>query len=123
VTGTREYSVEEANSLLPVLAESLGSIREARQVILRGGERIRRSAKTDGGGHQGREYWEALATLRREVESLTAQGIVLRDAETGLLDFPSRREGREVFLCWRLGEDRVEYWHGPESGFSGRRPL
>jgi hypothetical protein len=119
----REFTVEEANSLLPALSESLGLIREARQVVLRGGERIRRSAKADGGGRQGREYWEALATLRREVEGLTAQGIVLRDAETGLLDFPSRRDGREVFLCWRLGEDRVEFWHGPESGFSGRRPV
>jgi hypothetical protein len=119
----REFTVEEANSLLPALSESLGRIKEARQVVLRGGERIRRSAKADGGGRQGREYWEALATLRREVESMAAQGIVLRDAEAGLLDFPSRREGREVFLCWRLGEDRVEHWHGPESGFSGRRPL
>jgi hypothetical protein len=119
----REFTVEEANSLLPALSESLSLIREARQVVLRGGERIRRSAKADGGGRQGREYWEALATLRREVEGLTAQGIVLRDAETGLLDFPSRRDGREVFLCWRLGEDRVEFWHGPESGFSGRRPV
>jgi hypothetical protein len=119
----REFTVEEANSLLPALSESLGLIKEARQVVLRGGERIRRSAKADGGGRQGRVYWEALAALRREVESMTAQGIVLRDAEAGLLDFPSRREGREVFLCWRLGEDRVEHWHGPESGFSGRRPL
>jgi hypothetical protein len=119
----REFTVEEANSLLPALSESLGRIKEARQVVLRGGERIRRSAKADGGGRQGREYWEALATLRREVESMAAQGIVLRDAEAGLLDFPSRREGRVVFLCWRLGEDRVEHWHGPESGFSGRRPL
>jgi hypothetical protein len=119
----REFTVEEANSLLPALSESLGFIKEARQVVLRGGERIRRSAKADGGGRQGREYWEALATLRREVEGLTAQGIVLRDAETGLLDFPSRRDGQEVFLCWRLGEDRVGFWHGPESGFSGRRPL
>jgi hypothetical protein len=119
----REFTVEEANSLLPAVSESLGLIKEARQVVLRGGERIRRSAKADGGGRQGREYWEALATLRREVEGLTAQGIVLRDAETGLLDFPSRRDGQEVFLCWRLGEDRVGFWHGPESGFSGRRPL
>jgi hypothetical protein len=119
----REFSVEEANALLPALSESLGLIKEARQVVLRGGERIRRSAQSDGGGRQGREFWEALVTLRREVESLTTKGIVLRDAETGLLDFPSRREGREVFLCWRLGEDRVGFWHGPESGFSGRRPL
>jgi hypothetical protein len=49
--------------------------------------------------------------------------IVLRDAESGLIDFPARVEHRDVFLCWRLGEDRVAYWHGPESGFAGRRPL
>jgi hypothetical protein len=123
VTAEQEFSVEEANSLLPALAAALDSIREARQVVLRGGERIRRSANADGGGRQGKEYWEALATLRREVEAMTAKGIVLRDAETGLLDFPARREGREIFLCWRLGEDRVRFWHGPESGFAGRKPL
>jgi len=119
----RQFTVEEANSLLPALSESLALIKEARQVVLRGGERIRRGAVADGGGRQGREYWDALATLRREVEGISKRGIVLRDAEAGLVDFPSRREGREVFLCWRLGEDRVGHWHGPESGFSGRKPL
>jgi hypothetical protein len=119
----REFTVEEANSLLPALSRSLDQIKEARQVVLHGGERIRRSARWDGGGSQGKEYWDALSTLRREVEAITEQGIVLRDPETGLLDFPSRRGGREVFLCWRLGEDRVGYWHGPETGFTGRRPL
>jgi hypothetical protein len=119
----REFTVEEANSLLPALSRSLNQIKEARQVVLHGGERIRRSARWDGGGSQGKEYWDALSTLRREVEAITEQGIVLRDPETGLLDFPSRREGSEVFLCWRLGEDRVGYWHGPETGFTGRRPL
>ena len=87
------------------------------------GERIREVASLDGGGAQGKEYWEALAVLRREVEGLNAKGIVLRDPESGLVDFPAKREGREVFLCWRLGEDRVAFWHGPESGFAGRRPL
>lgn len=119
----REFTVEEANALLPALGRSLQEIRQARQVVLEGGERIRRSAPSDGGGRQGKEYWEALATLRREVESLTEQGIILRDADTGLLDFPSQRQGQQVFLCWRLGEDEVRYWHGPDSGFSGRRPL
>ncbi|MGH2572517.1 MAG: DUF2203 domain-containing protein [Actinomycetota bacterium] len=119
----REFTVEEANSLLPALSRSLTQIKEARQAVLHGGERIRRSARWDGGGSQGKEYWDALSTLRREVESLSEQGIVLRDAEEGLLDFPARREGRQVFLCWRLGEVRVGYWHGPETGFAGRRPL
>src|ERR671937_2403113 len=102
-----EYTVEAANELLPSLTESLLRIREARQVVLAGGERIRTTAGLDGGGSQGKEYWEALASLRKEVETLNARGIVLRDPESGLIDFPARREGRQVFLCWRLGEDRI----------------
>jgi hypothetical protein len=119
----REFTVEEANEMLPALRESLARIKEARQVVLEGGERVRRNAPTNGGGREGKLYWEALSTLRRDVEALNEQGIVLRDPESGLIDFPSRRDGREVFLCWRLGEADVGYWHGPETGFAGRRPL
>lgn len=121
--GEREYDVYEANALLPALAVSLAEIREARQVVLDGAKRLRQSANLDGGGTFSQEYWDALATLRRELESLSDRGIILRDPETGLIDFPARRDGQPVFLCWRLGEDRVEFWHGPESGFGGRRPL
>jgi hypothetical protein len=117
------YTPEEANLLLPALRESLVRIRDARQVVLGGAERIRKVASLNGGGEQSAEYWEALNVLRSEVESLSEQGIVLRDPETGLIDFPSRRDGRDMFLCWRLGEDRVGYWHGPESGFANRQPL
>jgi hypothetical protein len=117
------FSVAEADALLSALSESLVAVRKARQSVLSGAERIRRGAPTNGGGKQGKEYWEALATLRKEVESISNQGIILRDADSGLVDFPTVREGKEVFLCWRLGEDRVGYWHGPETGFSGRRPL
>ena len=120
---TKEYTAEEANALLPSLRASLERIREARQVVLSGGERIRRAAPLDGGERQGQEFWDALQTLRREVEGLNEQGIVLRDPESGLVDFPARRGGEEIFLCWRLGEDRVAYWHGPDSGFAGRKPL
>jgi hypothetical protein len=119
----REFTPEEADRLLPELTESLQRIKAARQVILAGGERLRRSAPLNGGGDISAEYWDALTTLRREVESLSAQGIILRDPESGLVDFPGRVEGEEVFLCWRLGEERVAWWHGPESGFGGRRPL
>ncbi len=120
---TKEYTADEANALLPSLRRALQNIRRARQVVLSGGERIRKTAPLDGGGEEGKEFWEALQTLRREVEALNEQAIVLRDPESGLVDFPAKRDGRDVFLCWRLGEDRVEYWHGPDSGFAGRKPL
>lgn len=117
------FTQDRANALLPTLTESLHRIRQAREVILGGAEHIRRSATLDGGGQVSQEYWDALQVMRKQLEWLAEQGIILRDADSGLVDFPSRREGRDVFLCWKLGEDRVVYWHPPETGFSGRRPL
>ena len=119
----REFSVEEANGLLPSLRHSLVRIRDARHVVLSQGEHLKRTATLNGGGAEGKELWEALHTLRQEVEQITGQGIILRDPETGLVDFPAIREGQEVFLCWRLEEDEVGFWHGPGTGFAGRRPL
>jgi hypothetical protein len=124
VTDGHAYTVGEAEALLPWLGEVLPRIRAARQVVLAGAQRIRRTAHGNGAaGKPAQAYRDARAELRRDVEAVTERGIVLRDPETGLVDFPTTREGREVFLCWRLGEDRVAFWHGPEAGFSGRRPL
>ena len=65
----------------------------------------------------------ALERLQDYVDELTAIGIELKDYETGLIDFPGEREGRRVWLCWRLDEDRVANWHELDTGFIGRRPL
>ena len=125
MTEGNAFTVEQAEALLPWLGELLPRIRAARQVVLAGAQRIRRTAQENGAvaGEQARGYRDALSELRRDVEAITERGIVLREPETGLVDFPTTRDGREVFLCWRMGEDRVAFWHGPESGFSGRRPL
>jgi len=61
--------------------------------------------------------------VKEALEELEQQGIVLRDADRGLIDFPALHTGREVLLCWQLGEDDLEWWHLPEDGFAGRRPL
>jgi len=120
----RLYTVEEANGLLSDLRERLPRIREARQRLLRSAEVVRERVASDGGGAAGgRDYWEAQSTLRAEIERLAEENIVLRDPETGLVDFPGVREGRRVWLCWRLGEERVAHWHELDTGFIGRQPL
>jgi hypothetical protein len=120
----RYYTIDEANALTGHLREVLGRIREARDLIVGSAERIREGAVADGGGQEGSAAWEAARTLRREVEALSAQSIILRDADTGLFDFPSRREGRLVYLCWKPDqEDRVGFWHEVDTGFPGRKPL
>jgi len=122
-TEERVYTIEEANAELPDLRARLEVIRRARQTILKAAERIRAQVAADGGGHEGKDYWEAQATLRAEVRALAERDILLRDPETGLVDFPGERDGRRVYLCWRLGEERVSFWHDVDSGFAGRRPL
>lgn len=120
----RRYTVDEADAMLPELRERLERIRAARQVILREAELVREKVVADGGGaNASRGYWEASSTLRAELERLAAEEILLRDPETGLVDFPAEREGERVYLCWRLGEERVGHWHALDTGFSGRRPL
>lgn len=59
----------------------------------------------------------------RLVDEVDATGVVLRDLDMGLVDFPARVRGLPIFLCWRAGETRVAYWHGPTEGYAGRKPI
>jgi hypothetical protein len=70
-----------------------------------------------------REAGELAAEVDRFVRELTALGIELKDYESGLVDFPAEQNGRPVYLCWRLGEPSVQFWHEIDAGFVGRRPL
>lgn len=119
----RRYTVEDANAELPELRERLAGVRAARQALLGASERIRTRVASDGGGVEGRDAFESARTLRRHVIWLAERDILLRDPETGLVDFPAEREERDVYLCWRLGEDDVAWWHELDAGFAGRRPL
>lgn len=123
MTDERRFSIEEADAELDELRRRLPILREARQELIDTGERITSAVELDGGGVEGSAWFRAQQTLRAELLWLAEQGILLRDPDTGLVDFPAERDGRRVFLCWRLGEDRVGWFHGEQSGFSGRMPL
>jgi hypothetical protein len=117
------YTVEDANALLPELRDRLARVRDSRQRLLGAARRIRDAVATDGGGVAGSDWFDAQRELREQVVWLADRSIALRDPETGLIDFPGQREGEAVWLCWRLGEDRVAWWHPLDTGFLGRRPL
>ena len=63
------------------------------------------------------------AQLKEAIDRIQATGCVVKDMDEGLVDFPSLVDGQEVYLCWKLGEERIAYWHGLEEGFAGRKPL
>ncbi|MEJ7654401.1 MAG: DUF2203 domain-containing protein [Chloroflexia bacterium] len=66
---------------------------------------------------------DAPAQVRQGIEQIHALGCEIKDIETGLLDFPSELDGREILLCWRLDEPSVQYWHDRDQGFASRRPV
>lgn len=119
----RTYTAAEAEATLPALRGQLARIRGARRALIAASRRITDAVAADGGGVAGSEWFEASRQLGEDVTDLAERGILLRDPETGLVDFPAEREGRIVFLCWRADEEGVTSWHEQDSGFLGRKPL
>lgn len=119
----RLFDVEEAESLLPMLRELLPRVRESRRALIGASERITAAVQADGGGVAGGDWFAAQEALRVDLTALADAGVLLRDPETGLVDFPAQRDDRRVFLCWRLGEERVGWFHGEHGGYSRRQPL
>jgi hypothetical protein len=121
----RHYTLEEASELLPRVVELIQKMRSARDRLgdKEAREALSAAGPTNGGGDPGRTVSGAFVELRDSIEELRRLEVVLRDLDRALLDFPSLRDGQEVYLCWQEGEDAIEYWHEPEAGFAGRRPL
>ena len=121
----RHFTREEANALLPQLTTMLTQLREAKDELTdaEAHEALTEAAPTNGGGDEGRQVGVAFLEVRRLLEAIEQAGIVLRDIDRGLIDFPAVMDGREIYLCWELGEDEVAYWHELETGFGGREPL
>lgn len=110
------------------VAERVGWVRAARARLValgpRGADAIAGLDLETGGAYPGREVARSLVELSRASGELEAMDIVLRDVDRGLIDFPALRDGEEVYLCWLVDdEDAIRFWHAPEAGFAGRRPL
>jgi hypothetical protein len=121
----RHFTREEANALLPQLTTLLTRLRDSKDELTdtEAHEALSDAAPANGGGEQGRQVGVAFLEVRRLLDTLERAGIVLRDIDRGLVDFPALLDGREIYLCWELGEDEVDHWHDLDSGYRGRQPL
>lgn len=120
------FTLEEATALLPELRRLFAGIKAARTVLQRFAAEAKRAhqhANEGGGTTVGPVYAAALFTVMDRLQTIHSFGVEIKDIERGLCDFPALREGRIVYLCWVLGEDRIEWWHDLETGFAGRQPL
>ena len=121
----RHFSAEEATELLPQIDPALRKLREARDRLTDAEvhEALAGAAPGNGGGTQGRHVGEAFLEVRRGLAELEELGVVIKDLDRGLIDFPAIRDDREIYLCWQLDEDEIGFWHDIDAGFGGREPL
>ena len=130
---TRFYSIDEANAALPDVERILIVLRDQREELINLRDRVVAASPPDGEtptpcaaeqirllrlGMQG-----LIDQMQAGVARLVEMEITLRDISSGLIDFPALVTGRPIWLCWRLGENDVEYWHPHDEGFDSRRPL
>lgn len=119
----KRYTVEEADALLPYLAPTLVELRERSEEAARIKQAMDAAAASNGGSSDKEKWARTLARVDELFERLNTWGVELRDLSTGLVDLPTVIDGEDAYLCWRLGEPNVAFWHSPEDGFRGRRPL
>ena len=130
----KTFTLDEAQSLLPVLESLLKRAMEEKQtaqavesglnglaqrIYFSGGMRLNPA----GVARQRAEMDAHLRRVRDSIAEIDAIGVQVKDLEAGLLDFPCRVDDQVVLLCWRMGEPAIEHWHTLESGFQGRQPV
>ena len=130
----KTFTLDEAQSLLPVLESLLKRAMEGRRaaqlveaelnelpqrIYLSGGMRVNSASVAK----QRAEAEENLKQVQESIAEIDAIGVQVKDLDSGLLDFPCRINGEVVLLCWRMGERSIEHWHTIEAGFQGRQPV
>ena len=126
----QQFTVDQANRTLPLVRKIVEDVvaqhRRWRETILEL-DLVASTARADEPRGRSEELEREAQVLAREIDGyqreLEALGIQLKDRRLGLVDFPSEMNGRPVFLCWRLGEPEVQFWHEVDAGYPGRQPL
>jgi hypothetical protein len=126
------FTREEAEALLPKIEPLLQEIQELGHEIAEHEAHLQvDQTKLMSNGHKPPADTETVKNeirllnlrIHANVDAILAMGVIVKDLAEGLIDFPSLLHGREVYLCWKLGEDGIHWWHEIEGGFAGRQPL
>jgi hypothetical protein len=125
---TSYYELDAANDRVAELRPLLSRLRDDRDAVAAAQLRLQQLASTEDADRADleREREAIVAIVRRmeaAVRQIDAWGVTLRDIGTGLVDLPALANGRPIWLCWRLGEDDIAYWHELDAGIAGRKPL
>ena len=122
----RIFTLSEANRLIPQLEDHLGAVKRAKAILVRIKGEIKRAAgkaQFGGGTYAGRHYIGALEQISEQLRAIQELGVLVKDLDMGLCDFPYRLNDRIVYLCWKRGETEIKWWHEVDTGFASRQPL
>lgn len=120
------FTLQEANSFVPQLLDLVPRIQNLSVSLTNDFPDIqnaRDKAKWNGGSEQGVDYLKTVLKYNNLIHKIEETGCEIKGIREGLIDFPSIREGREVYLCWRMPEKEILFWHDLGSGFAGRKPI
>jgi hypothetical protein len=122
----RYFTLEQAQAALDIIRPLVAEIMEIRQTILSQEPEVWpvvEKAAGNGGNKVASQMAQEIGRLDLAIRAILATGALLKDVNSGLVDFPALREEREIYLCWKYGEEDIRFWHEVDAGFSGRQPL
>jgi hypothetical protein len=130
----KTFTLDQAQTLLPVLKSLIGGAMEGKkqiEQIEKEFQKIKYRVMLTGGmlldvtamARRKAEQEKALQEIKDALAEITSIGVQVKYLDMGLLDFPCVVDNEIVLLCWKYGEDKIEYWHGTEEGFAGRKPI
>ena len=119
----RRFTLSQANSTLPLVKRIVGDIVRTHGLVLKYQAELERNAPGKDASASQTRLDEAVNHLEDYVDELSDVGCELKDYQMGLIDFVGRHQRRDVHLCWKLGEERIGYWHEINAGYAGRQPI
>ena len=128
------FTLQKAEQAIPLVEQRLNQAIEARRKVSEIDHKLEElSTKIHFSGgsdinpgtvlEQRHQKEMAIQQLREAIDAVEKIGCLIKDLDTGLIDFPATLNDREVYLCWKLGEPRIDYWHNVDDGFTGRQPI
>lgn len=121
------FTPEQANKILPEIKLKFNNILEKRKriIIIQNelNDIINQDSSLELFFSKKNDLNKTILSLYKDIEEIENYGILIKSFDEGLLDFSSKRFDEEVWLCWKVGEDRIKFWHGKNEGFVGRKPL
>jgi hypothetical protein len=122
----KHFSLEEARALIPELRRAFQDAHRRRDAIDKTGKDLGQKLEQTGsdvGGEKVSGLLRDMLQLDTQLRRIQELGVQIKDFDRGLVDFPHLRDGREVFLCWELDEDDIDFWHELDAGYAGRERL